>query len=241
MTTLPSSVAAFRAKHRAEHIGPRYRGWLHFSTTTVGAATAIGIAAWQVDAPTVFELALIPVYFLFANLVEYFGHRGPMHHRRRGLGAIFERHSLQHHRFYTHDAMEAESPRDFQMVLFPPVMLLFFLGGLAAPIGGLLGLLLSANAGWLFAATATAYFLTYEWLHFAYHLPPESAIGRTWLVRRLRRHHMIHHDPRHMTRANFNITFPIADYVMGTCARDLTATPAALQPQPADRASRSRW
>ena len=49
--------------------------------------------------------------------------------------------------------MAAESPRDFQMVLFPPVMLVFFLGGGRAdrprdrPRGG-------ANLGWLFAATA---------------------------------------------------------------------------------------
>ena len=86
-----------------------------------------------------------------------FGHRGPMHHRRRGLGIIFERHTLQHHQFYRHDAMAAESPDDFQMVLFPPVMLLFFLGGLAAPIGLLLGVLGTPNLGWLFAATGVAY------------------------------------------------------------------------------------
>ena len=115
--------------------------------------------------------------------------------------------------------MAVTSARDFQMVLFPPVMLVFFLGALAAPIGALLGWALGPNVGWLFGATALSYFLTYEWLHLAYHLPPDGWLGRRALVRRLRRHHTVHHDPRRMTHANFNITFPIADWLFGTRAR----------------------
>ena len=208
-------VAAFRARHRAERIGSRYSGWLHFATTSVVSLGAIAFAISRVHALRTWELAMIPVFFLIANLGEYFGHRGPMHHRRNGLAIIFERHTQQHHHFYRHDAMAADSPRDFQMVLFPPVMLLFFLGGLAAPIGLLLGLI-TRNLGWLFAATAVAYFLTYEWLHWSYHQRVDSRIGRLWLVRVLRRHHTLHHDLRRMTHANFNITFPIADALFRT-------------------------
>ena len=85
MTELPSSVAEFRARHRARHIGPRYRGWLHFTSTTVGATLVIAFCVWRITSPSVLELAMIPVFFVIANLVEYFGHRGPMHHRRGGL------------------------------------------------------------------------------------------------------------------------------------------------------------
>jgi hypothetical protein len=213
-------VAEFRARHRAQHIGPHYSGWAHFATTSLVALAAIGFAASRVRQARPWELAMVPVFFLIANFAEYFGHKGPMHHRRAGLGEIFVRHTLQHHRFYRHDAMAAESSRDFQMVLFPPIMLVFFLGGMATPIGLLLGLLVAPNLGWLFATTGVAYFLTYEWLHWAYHQPEASWLGRRWLVRRLRRHHAIHHDLRRMTEANFNITFPIADAVFGTTARD---------------------
>ena len=72
----------------------------------------------------------------------------------------------------------------------------------------------------MFAATAISYFLTYEWLHWSYHQPESSFVGRLWLVRRLRGHHTIHHDLRRMTEVNFNITFPIADAVFGTSARE---------------------
>lgn len=214
---IPERVRAYREEHRAAHIGPRYNGWAHFATTTFGSLAAIGVAVWQVDAPALLELASVPAFFLFANLAEYFGHRGPMHHRRRGLRLIFERHTLQHHVFYTHEAMAAESPRDFQMVLFPPLMLAFFLGGVA-PLAALLGWLATPNVGWLFVATGVGYFLTYEWLHWAYHQPAESWVGRLGVVARLRRHHLVHHDPRQMTRVNFNITFPIGDRLFGTMA-----------------------
>jgi sterol desaturase/sphingolipid hydroxylase (fatty acid hydroxylase superfamily) len=229
---LPDEVADFRRAHRERHIGPRYRGWAHLGFTTCGALAAIVFAAIQVDRPSALELASVPLFFLVANFGEYLGHRGPMHHRRKGLSILFERHARQHHRFYTHEAMAAESHVDFQMVLFPPVMLIFFLGCLALPIGALLHVLVAPNVGWLFALTAVSYFLTYEWLHFAYHLPPDGRIGRNPIVRRLRRHHAVHHDPRQMTRWNFNITFPIADRVFGTIApqaseaRDRSASPA---------------
>jgi len=220
MTGVPREVAAFRARHREGHISPRYRGWLHLATTSTGALAAIVFACSRVTAPRTGELLALPLFFLIANLGEYFGHRGPMHHRSARLAILFERHTQQHHRFYTHEAMASESSRDFQMVLFPPAMLLFFLGGLATPIGLALGLLVSPNLGWLFAATAMGYFLLYEWLHWAYHQPADGLVGRRWLVRRLRRHHTLHHDPTRMTTVNLNITFPIADWLFGTSAHE---------------------
>lgn len=220
MQVAPESVREFRAGHLERHVGPRYNGWLHFATTSVGSLAAIVFAVSRVHAPSLAELAAIPIFFLIANLGEYFGHRGPMHHRAKGaLAILFERHTQQHHRYYTHEAMAASSPRDFQMVLFPPVMLIFFLGFLATPIGLVIGYLGTPNLGWLFAATAISYFLTYEWLHWSYHQPEASWVGRNPIVRRLRRHHMIHHDISRMTKDNFNITFPIADRIFGTNAK----------------------
>lgn len=217
---VPADVAAFRERHRAHHIGPRYNGWLHLATTSLGSLAAIAVAVWQVRQPSALELLAVPLFFLIANLGEYFGHRGPMHHHTRRLAILFERHAQQHHRYYRHDAMASTTHHDFQMVLFPPVMLVFFLGALATPIGVVVGFVFGANLGWLFAATAVGYFLLYEWLHWSYHQPMNSWIGRRFLVQRLRRHHTIHHDVQRMTRVNFNITFPLADRIFGTHARE---------------------
>jgi hypothetical protein len=213
---IPAEVAVFRAGYRAEHIGPRYSGWAHFTFTTLGSLAVIGLSLSRVAAPSWLELSTIPATFLFANFAEYRGHRGPMHHKTRVLALLHRRHTRQHHRFYTHDAMQAESARDFQMVLFPPAMLFFFLGALACPIGALLFFLVGANVGWLFVATAMSYFLCYEWLHWAYHQPEASWVGRIPGMATLRRHHTHHHDPRLMQRHNFNISFPLCDLLFNT-------------------------
>lgn len=212
----PEALESCRAALRAQKIGPRYRGWAHLAFTSLGALSAIAFAASRVHAIRPLEWLTLPAGFLIANAAEYFGHRGPMHHRTRGLALVFQRHTLEHHRFFTEEAMGFDSSRDFKLVLFPPVMLLFFLGGIAAPLGLAAGALVSANVGWLFAAVALGYFLTYEWLHFAYHLPDGHPLRRVRALEWLRRHHAAHHDPRRMARAHFNITFPLCDWLFGT-------------------------
>lgn len=216
MIEVPEEVVRFRKAYRATEIGRRYSGWGHFAFTTAGCLATIAFAVSQAHDVLWHQWLSIPLTFLLANGVEYAGHKLVMHRPRPGLGLVFRRHTLQHHHFYTHDAMAAESARDFHMTLFPPVLLLFFFGAIASPIGVFLFLVVSANAGWLFVATAMGYFLCYEWLHFSYHLKPESLVGRFWLVRILRRHHTAHHDLALMGRWNFNITFPIFDALLGT-------------------------
>jgi hypothetical protein len=216
MSFLPTQVAKFRDEFRQRGIGPRYRGWAHFAFTSVVSLAVIALAVSRLHAVRPSEWWMVPAAFLLANAAEYFGHKGAMHRRVRGLGLVYERHTLQHHRFFTHDAMAYESSRDFKMVLFPPVLLLFFLGGIATPLGALFFLLLSPNAGWLFVAVGVGYYLTYEWLHFAYHLPEEHPVARLPFMARLRRHHTAHHDSRLMGRYNFNITFPLCDRLFGT-------------------------
>jgi len=64
--------------------------------------------------------------------------------------------------------------------------------------------------------TSMAFFLSYEWLHMAYHMPEDSRIGRMAIIRRLREQHRRHHEPRLMKRWNFNVTFPVFDVILGT-------------------------
>jgi hypothetical protein len=216
---IPEDVARFRAQFHERFTSPRYSGWAHFAFTSLVSLSIIGWALATVRGLRALELVTVPLTFLFANVVEYRAHRGVMHHRVRPFGLVYERHTPSHHRFYRHDAMAAESPRDFYMVLFPPVLIVFFFGLFALPVGLGLAWLMSANVARLFVATAVGYFLTYEWLHFAYHQPAESFVGRRWLVRRLRAHHTVHHDQALMQRHNFNITFPICDAIFGTTWR----------------------
>jgi hypothetical protein len=165
------------------------------------------------------EWLAIPLTFLYTNFAEYWGHRGPMHHLKRGLRLVYERHTRQHHRFFTDQRMELDGLRDLRAVLFPPVLMIFFFTAFALPMGLLLAWVASPNVAWLYIATSLGYFLNYEFLHMAYHLPASHPVARWPLVGRLKGLHQAHHDPRLMARYNFNITYPIFDAVFGTLRR----------------------
>lgn len=213
---IPEAVARYRDDYRATLIPRGYRGGAH-ALFTFGAGSAVLLACLaQLQAVRPLEWLAVPLSLLYANLAEYLGHRFPMHRPFRGLGLVYRRHAGQHHRFFTHQAMPVDSTRDFRALLFPPVLVVFFFGGFGVPVWFALEWLLSANVAWLFIASGLAYFLNYELLHTAYHLPPSHWLARAPGITRLRGLHQAHHDPRLMARYNFNITYPVGDWLFGT-------------------------
>jgi hypothetical protein len=148
----------------------------------------------MLDDVNLLEWVTVPLTFLYCNLAEYLGHRGPMHNKTRFLAGIFQRHTVEHHSFFTDEAISFDSPRDYRAVLFPPILLVFFFGFFAV--------------------------LNYELFHFSYHLDPRSRLGRLPAIRHLRRNHVRHHNKALMTHYNFNITYPICDRLFGTLYRD---------------------
>ncbi len=206
---------AFREEYRAS-LSPRYSGALHFAFTTTACLSAIAACVAFLRDVAPLEWLALPVTFLIANGVEYFGHKGPMHHKTRGLGLVFERHTMSHHRFFAAGRLQSDTRRDFAITLFPPVLLGFFFGAVAAPLALLAWLAFGRNVALLFGATALAYYLTYEWLHLSYHLPDSHWVRRLPFVPALSAHHRTHHDVALMTQKNFNITFPIFDALLGT-------------------------
>lgn len=209
-------MTTYREQYRREHIPPHYSGWMHATFTFGIGGAAFVLCVMQVERPAPLEWLTVPLTFLYANLAEYWGHRGPMHHRRRGLGLVYERHSRQHHRFFTDETMPVDGIDDLRAVLFPPVLMTFFIAAFALPAALLLAWVATPNVAWLFVATSLGYFLNYEFLHLAYHLSPAHPLARLPLLGRLKRLHQAHHDPRLMAHCNFNITYPIGDAIFGT-------------------------
>jgi hypothetical protein len=214
------TVENFRDNFRRDHIGPLYSGRLHFAFTFMVSVCVIGWSIALLDNVTATEWLTVPLTFLYANAVEYLGHRGPMHHPTRGLRIIFTRHAQEHHRFFTDEKMQFGSSRDYKAVLFPPLLIVFFFGLFALPMGFLISLLATPNTALLFIATAIAYFLNYELLHFAYHTSQDSWAARIPFMARLRRLHTLHHRQSLMQHYNFNITYPICDRIFGTLYKD---------------------
>lgn len=216
MSQPPAAVAQFRERYRREKIGPRYSGRLHLSTTlSVTGAVVLACLLTLSDVRPV-EWLTIPAAFLTANIVEYLFHRFVMHRPRPGLRVAYERHTLSHHHFYTHDAMVAESARDFHMVLFPAALLFIFLGVIDAPLATAVYFVFGLNVAKLFVAVTVGYYMAYECLHTIYHLPVDHWAARLPGMQRLKRLHQSHHDLTLMGKYNYNITIPIGDKIFGT-------------------------
>lgn len=213
----------YRNHYRTQHIGQYYSGPAHLAALIVIAGSIIAYCLIRLESVTPLEWLTVPLTFLYANLVEYLAHRFPMHHSIRGLGIIFRRHTLQHHRFFANDRMEFDDRRDYKAVLFPLPIIVFFAVFFMLPLGTVLSWLATDNVGLLFVAVSVAYYLNYELLHFAYHSSAKSWVRRIPGMSRLCRLHTTHHDPALMLRYNFNITYPICDLVFGTYHRDRDA------------------
>ena len=209
-------VAEFRKAYRAAQVPRGYSGYLHLAAT-IGFSGA-GIAGCAIGLHDVqpLEWVTVPGAFVYANLVEYAGHRGPMHHPVRGIGAIFERHARQHHRFFTDEDMRLETSADLKAVLFPLLLVFFYFGVFALPLALVLDWLISRNVALLFLATGLGYYLNYELLHLAYHANPHGLARFVPGLGFLRRLHTRHHDPILMRLCNFNITYPIGDCLFRT-------------------------
>jgi len=215
---IPSNIAEFREAFQRERVTRTYSGTVHLLLTVGASLVVVLYCLLQVKNVRAVEWLTIPATFLYANLTEYVAHRGPMHHRFRGLRMVFKDHTLEHHRYFTSEWMELDGMRDLAAILFPPFNLALFVGGTGILVAVLLGTWISANVGYLFLAVALGYYANYELFHLAYHMPENSQVGRFPVMEKLRLHHTRHHDLQLMSRCCFNITYPICDLIFGTMA-----------------------
>lgn len=219
-----SPNAQYREEYRSSFIPPSYKGKVHFLFTASVSLLVIWACLNQLENTTTLQWLAIPLTFLYANFAEWAGHKYVMHRPRKGLKLIYERHSHQHHRFFTHEHMEMDGERDFKAVLFPPVLVTFFLLAFFVPFGVAVTLIFGGNVAMLAVATGMAYFLNYELLHFSYHLPKGHWVHSLPGFNKLMQLHESHHNPRLMAHKNFNITYPITDWIMGTWDRNPQST-----------------
>lgn len=210
---------AFRTRYRAG-ISPRYSGPLHALWVAGVGLTLLAWALTRLDDVQPLEWLMLPLTLLLGNVGEYQIHRRLGHRKWPPAALFYSRHTGDHHSFFTPGHMRWDSSRDWRVVLFPGWLIVVVAGVIGLP--GLLALeaLVSANAGALWMAGIIATYLIYELVHFSDHLPAGH-----WLHRlvpglgTMAALHRIHHDRSRMTEVNFNLTFPLTDWLLGTLAR----------------------
>lgn len=199
-------------------LGPGYRPWLHLlGPSSVALALALYAFATLEDVQGL-EWLVIPATYLLANAAEWRIHRDLLHRRSRLFPWLYERHTLMHHHVFVQWDLSVRSRAEWGLVLIPP-MAVVLLCVATLPLGAAIAALGAPDAARLFLITSVAYVISYEWLHLSYHLPEDSRVGSSRLVRWLRRHHAIHHHPSHMGTTNFNVTVPLWDTLRRTTRR----------------------
>jgi len=211
-------MAGHRREQLTGEIASSYSPLVHL--IVVHAIASLGIAVPLVLLRDVkpWEWASVPLLFAFMNVFEWAVHRGPMHHKWKGLGRLWERHTVVHHGFFHHDDLAIRDPRELVYVLFPPWVTLLFLV-FVAPVPALLWLVGLHNLAALFLCCSFSYYLVYEWFHLLHHLPEKGWAGSP-LAQKIRLHHRNHHRPETMVSGNFNVSFPFADWLLGTWLKD---------------------
>lgn len=197
-----------------------YNPYLHAIVPSVFGLSIISICVTLISHTLWYEWLSIPIMLLSLFLFEWCAHKYILHTKQSHLEQIYQLHELAHHIIYTDKKMEIKDKRELYFVMMPPyaIMLVFCL---VAPLVFFIGLVFSTNVAALLMITSMVFFLLYEWLHFFYHLPSDSIIGKNKIIRFLRETHKTHHNPRLMKHCNFNVTVPIFDWILGTyCGRE---------------------
>ncbi|HST00863.1 MAG TPA: hypothetical protein VLJ84_04320, partial [Usitatibacter sp.] len=209
----------FREQYLA-NVSPWYNGLLHVAVTFgVGIAAIAWCVSRMQDAR--WEWLLVIPVGIAGNFVEWGMHQHVMHRlvNTFAIRAIYDRHTRQHHQYFTDNDVTIHTAREFRIVFFP-WRLLVTLGAVGGLLGWLMSLAWNANAGYVVFITMMGHYLVYETLHFFCHIPEQRWLRHVPFVNTIRRHHRAHHNMGVMMHVNMNLTFPIADWALGTSDLD---------------------
>jgi hypothetical protein len=204
-----------------DRIATWYHGWVHVAIIySIGFGTLFVYISHLQDVRW-WQWLVVPVVFLIANIFEWWIHRHVMHrpHPWKGAKAIYTRHTLMHHQFFTDNEMRFADQLDWRVTFFPPYALVVFIL-MTIPPALIGGWLLGANVGWLMMCTTTSIYLIYEFMHFCCHVDDNWFVRHCPFVNTIRRHHTAHHNQSIMMERNMNLTFPVADWLFGTSDLD---------------------
>lgn len=209
----------FREQYR-DRISPFYNGIVHVGVMFAVGVSAIVLCLQRIQSATWEWLLVLPV-FLAGNFVEWFMHKYVMHRRVDvfALRAIYERHTREHHQYFTDNDITIDSTREFRIVFFP-WRVLAVLGIAGGVLGWTAAQVFNANAGYILYITMVAHYLCYEVFHFCCHVHDNWFVRHMPFVNTIRRHHTAHHNQGIMMHKNMNLTFPVFDWIMGTSDLD---------------------
>ncbi len=197
-------------------ISPFYNGLVHIGVMYVAGLIAIYYCASQLSNPTWAWLTIIPVA-IAGNFVEWAMHKYVMHRLIDvfALRAIYDRHTRQHHQYFTDTDYTIDTVKEHRIVFFP-WRVLIVLGVAGTVLGYIASKIFNPNVGYILYMTMVGHYLIYETFHYCCHVKENWFVRNMPFINTIRRHHAAHHNLGIMMHKNMNLTFPLADWIMGT-------------------------
>ncbi|KAJ8134224.1 hypothetical protein OY671_012563, partial [Metschnikowia pulcherrima] len=105
----------YRATYR-DRIAGWYNGWLHAFVIYVIGFTALSVYIANIGNVRWWEWLIVPITFSAANFFEWWIHRFVMHRpsQIKAFRAIYNRHTLMHHQFFTEEEMRFADHNDWR-------------------------------------------------------------------------------------------------------------------------------
>src|SRR4026208_1613124 len=166
----------FREEYQSQ-IHPLYSGPVHIGVIYAVCLSVIGWCLSRLQGATWEWLLVIPVFF-FSNLFEWWIHKFVMHRLVDvyALRAIYDRHTRQHHQYFTDNDATIDSVREFRIVFFPwRVLIVLAVFGLL--FSWIASVLINPNAGYIVFIGMMGHYMVYETFHFCCH------VRDNWFVR----------------------------------------------------------
>ena len=160
----------FRQEYRSRILG-WYDGYLHIVIIYAMGAAAFYVYVAHMHNVSALEWLTVPLTFLFTNLFEWAVHKYVMHRPVdiKGLRAIYERHTLNHHQFFSDEEMRFRDHKDWRVTVFPPYALVVFIL-MSIPAGGHSRPRLHTECRLAVHLDDDGMYLIYEFMHFCCHV-----------------------------------------------------------------------
>jgi hypothetical protein len=205
----------FREQYVAA-ISPWYHGLVHIGVMYTAGIGAIWWCVGRMHDARWEWLLVIPVA-IAGNFIEWGMHKFVMHRLRDvyAIRAIYDRHTRQHHQYFTDNDPTISTIKEFRIVFFPwRVLMVLAVAGTGISL--LMAQVFNANAGYITFVTMIGHYMVYETFHFCCHVPDNWFVRNAPFINTIRRHHAAHHNMGIMMHVNMNLTFPVADWFMNT-------------------------
>ena len=166
MNTFPQPIHTtprqekFRSAYKSQ-ISPHYNGFVHIGFIYTVGILLILYCDQQLDNPSWAWLTVIPVA-IAGNLIEWAMHKYVMHRLVDvfALRSIYDRHTRQHHQYFTDTDYTIDTIKEFRIVFFPwrVLSVLVVTGTL---LGYIASQVINANTGYILFMTMICLYLIY--------------------------------------------------------------------------------